>query len=65
MNETVSIISFTSEAAQEVDLERAKSAKAKAQSRLSGQSSLSEVELIKFRRKLERAEMRIRLANLK
>jgi hypothetical protein len=32
---------------------------------LSGESSLSDVELIKFRRKLERAEMRLRLANLK
>jgi F-type H+-transporting ATPase subunit epsilon len=65
MNETVSIISFTSEKSDEVDIERAKTAKAKAEARLSGKDNITDVELIKFRRKLERAEMRIRLANLK
>jgi F-type H+-transporting ATPase subunit epsilon len=65
MKDVVTILSFTSEKADDIDLERAKSAKAKASSRLSGESSLSDVELIKFRRKLERAELRLRLANLK
>jgi F-type H+-transporting ATPase subunit epsilon len=65
LKDTVTILSFTSERADEIDLERAKSAKAKAMDRLSGKSSLSDVELIKFRRKLERAELRLRLANLK
>ncbi len=65
MKDVVTVLSFTSEKAEEIDLERAKAAKAKAASRLSGESSLSDVELIKFRRKLERAEIRLRLANLK
>lgn len=65
MEGAVTILSFTSEKPQDIDLERARNAKAKATSRLSGESSLSDVELIKFRRKLERAELRIRAANLK
>ncbi len=63
--DTVTILSFTSERAEDVDIERAKSAKAKAMDRLSGKESLTDVDLIKFRRKLERAEMRIRAANLR
>jgi F-type H+-transporting ATPase subunit epsilon len=65
LKDTVTILSFTSEKAEDVDLERAKSAKAKAFDRLSGKESMSDVDLIKFRRKLERAELRLRLANLK
>jgi F-type H+-transporting ATPase subunit epsilon len=65
LKDTVTVLSFTSEKSEEIDLERAKSAKAKATDRLSGKESLSDVELIKFRRKLERAELRVRLANLK
>lgn len=63
--DTVTILSFNSESAEKIDLERAKAAKAKAQDRLSGKESLTDVDLIKFRRKLERAEMRLRLANLR
>lgn len=63
--DTVTILSFNSESADKIDLERAKAAKAKAQDRLSGKESLTDVDLIKFRRKLERAEMRLRLANLR
>ena len=65
LKDTVTILSFTSERAEEVDMERAKAAKAKAMDRLSGKDNLTDVDLIKFRRKLERAELRIRLANLK
>jgi F-type H+-transporting ATPase subunit epsilon len=65
LKDVVTILSFTSEKAEDVDLERAKAAKSKATDRLSGKESLSDVDLIKFRRKLERAELRIRLANLK
>ena len=65
LKDTVTILSFTSERAEDIDMERAKSAKSKATDRLSGKVSLSDVDLIKFRRKLERAELRIRLANLK
>lgn len=63
--DTVTILSFTSERAEDVDIERAKAAKAKAMDRLSGKESLTDVDLIKFRRKLERAEMRLRAANLR
>ena len=62
--DTVTILSFTSERAEDIDLERAKSAKAKAMDRLSGKENLTDVDLIKFRRKLERAELRLRLTNL-
>lgn len=65
LKDTVTILSFTSERAADIDIERAKNAKAKANDRLSGKESLSDVDLIKFRRKMERAELRIRLANLK
>lgn len=65
LQDTVTILSFTSERAEDIDLERAKSAKAKAHDRLSGKDNLTDVDLIKFRRKLERAELRLRLANLK
>lgn len=65
LKDTVTILSFTSESADTIDIERAKSARAKAHDRLSGKESLTDVDLIKFRRKLERAELRLRLANLK
>lgn len=59
----VKVLAKTSEAPEKIDIERAKAAEKKAQSRLEG--SLPTVETIKFRRKLERAKNRIRLANLK
>jgi F-type H+-transporting ATPase subunit epsilon len=65
MQDAVTILSFTSERPQDIDVERAKAAKAKAASRLAGESNLSDVELIKFRRKMERADMRLRLGNLR
>lgn len=65
LKDTVTILSFTSEKAEDIDQERARSAKAKALDRLSGKENLTDVDLIKFRRKLERAELRLRIANLK
>jgi F-type H+-transporting ATPase subunit epsilon len=65
LKDTVTVLSFTSERPEDIDIERAKSAKAKAHDRLSGKESLTDVDLIKFRRKMERAELRLRLANLK
>lgn len=65
LKDTVTILSFTSEKAEDINIERAKAAKAKANDRLSGKEAISDVDLIKFRRKLERAELRIRMANLK
>lgn len=65
MKDTVTVLSFTSEKPEDIDIERAKAAKAKAASRLAGEASLSDVDLIKYHRKHERAEMRLRLANLR
>lgn len=65
LKDTVTILAFTSEKAEDIDVERAKAAKAKAMDRLSGKEAISDVDLIKFRRKLERAELRLRAANLK
>lgn len=57
----VTILSFTSESAEKIDLDRAKRAKEKAEQKLKGSDSLSDSDLVKYRRKLERAEMRIKL----
>lgn len=65
LKDTVTILSFTSEKAEDIDMDRAKASKAKAIDRLSGKESLNDLDLIKFRRKLDRAEMRIRAANLR
>lgn len=66
LKDTVTILSFTSEKAEDIDVERAKTTKKKTEDRLAGKAeSLTDVDLIKFRRKLERAEMRLKLANLK
>lgn len=65
LKDTVTILSFTSESADQIDLERAKAAKAKAIDRMSGKDSLSDIDIIKFQRKLYRAELRLKLANLK
>lgn len=61
----VTVLSTTSEKSEDIDIERAKSAHAKAESRLNNNEPLTDVHMIKFRRKLERANTRIRLANLK
>ena len=61
----INVLSTTSEKAEDIDLARAQSAEKKAQSRLKGDVSLTDVDIIKFRRKLERAKMRIHLANQK
>jgi len=66
LKDTVTILSFTSEKSEEIDVERAKATKKKAEERLAGKAeSLTDIDLIKFRRKLERAETRLKLANLK
>lgn len=58
----ITILSTTSEKAEDIDFERARSAMAKAQSKLQGNEPLTDVELIKFQRKLARANTRLRLA---
>jgi F-type H+-transporting ATPase subunit epsilon len=61
----VTILSFTSETPDKIDVERATRAKELAAKKLSGGDSLSDQELIKYRRKLERAEIRLKLAYLR
>ncbi len=63
LGQEVKVLAKTSEAPEKIDIERAQSAQKKAEDRLN--SALPSVEQIKFRRKLERAKNRIRLANLK
>ncbi|MCB9094773.1 MAG: ATP synthase F1 subunit epsilon [Halobacteriovoraceae bacterium] len=64
LGEKISILSMTSETAEDIDVERAKQALKKAEEKLAGAQILSDVDLIKHQRKLERAQMRIRLAYL-
>lgn len=64
LGQEVTILSSTSEKAEEIDVERAKSAKAKAESRLKEVEKLTNTDFIKFQRKLERANIRIKLAEL-
>ena len=61
----ITVLSYTTEKAEDIDIERAKSAKAKAESRLHSKEMLSNPEYIKFQRKLERAVTRIQLAKMK
>ena len=62
----VNILSTATEHKDDIDIERAHSSHAKALSRLESKSdALTDVERIKFERKLQRAKTRIKLANLK
>ncbi len=63
LGDGVTILAKTAESAEVINLERAKSAKSKAESRLV--DGVPSVELIKYQRKVERAKNRIKLANLK
>ncbi|MDA8793789.1 hypothetical protein N9N67_11125 [Bacteriovoracaceae bacterium] len=65
LGDEIIVLSTTSEDSGVIDIERAKAAEHKAASRLDSNEALTDVHLIKFQRKLERAKMRIRLANLK
>ena len=60
----VTILSSTSEKAEAIDVERAKAAKAKAESRLQNMEALTDVDYLKFQAKLTRANVRIKLAEL-
>lgn len=63
LGEEVTVLAKTSETAGDIDVERAKSAKSKAESRLA--EGTASVALIKYQRKLERAKNRLKIANLK
>jgi len=64
-NNRVTLLSTTSEPADKIDLSRAQIALKNAQDKLSNFSNLEEDELIKYQRKQDRAEARIRLAYLR
>ncbi len=64
LGDEVTILSSTSEKAEEIDVERAKSAKAKAESRLKKTETLTDADFLKFQAKLERANVRLKLADL-
>ncbi len=59
------ILSITAEKVEDIDLERAKAAKLKAEQKLAQWESLQEEEVIKYQRKLERAENRLKLGYLR
>ena len=63
LGKEVTILAKTSESPETIDIERAKSAKAKAESRLDG--AIATIAVLKYRRKIARAKNRIKLGNLK
>ncbi len=65
LGDKISILSSTSETADKIDIDRAKRALEKAEKKLKGEESLTEVEMIKFQRKLERAKTRIEIGYLR
>lgn len=66
LGQDINILSTTSEHIDQIDIERAKAALAKANSRLQSSTEiLTDVDRIKFQRKVQRAHTRIKLANLK
>jgi F-type H+-transporting ATPase subunit epsilon len=65
LDQEITILSLTSETAEKIDLDRAKKAKEIAADKLSGKETLTDLELTKYQRKLERAEMRIKIGYLR
>jgi F-type H+-transporting ATPase subunit epsilon len=61
----VLLLSTTSEPEDKIDLDRAKNALKLAQTKLSNADQLSPEELIKYQRKLDRAQARIQLAYIR
>jgi len=62
LDNKVRIMSHTSEEKSDIDEARAQNALAHAQEMLSKESGLSDEDLTKYRRKLERAQLRLQLA---
>lgn len=62
LGDTVTIFAQCSEKSSEIDLERAKNAAKNAQKKLTSGESIGVDELVKYSRKLDRAEIRIKLA---
>ena len=63
LGDTVTLLAKTSETSDVIDQERAKSALAKAESRM--KDGVQSAAVIKYQRKIERAKARIKAANLK
>jgi F-type H+-transporting ATPase subunit epsilon len=61
----VTILSHVCEALDKIDLDRAKKALELAQLKLAKTDELSDIEIIKYQRKLERAKMRMEMAYLR
>ncbi len=61
----VLLLSTTSEPEDKIDLDRAKNALKRAQAKLANPDQLSSEELIKYQRKLDRAQARIQLAYIR
>ena len=64
-SDKVLILSTTSESEDKIDLDRAKNALKLSQSKLSHTDQLSQEEIIKYQRKQDRAQARIKLAYLR
>ena len=66
LKDKISVLAITAESPDNIDIERAEKAKKLAQETLNNQTRImSDVDLIKYRRKVERAETRMRVGNLK
>lgn len=66
LKEKISVLALTAEAPEKIDLKRAQKAKERAQAILNNQKKImTDVDIIKQRRKIERAEARMQIANLK
>ena len=64
LDNKVTVLANVSEKAKDIDLNRAEKAKEKAKGQLSGDNNLDYNQLIKYQRKLDRAEIRIKMALL-
>lgn len=64
-NNKVLLLSTTSEPEEKIDLDRAKAALKLSQTKLAQSDQLTQEEIIKFQRKLDRAQARIQLAYIR
>lgn len=62
LNDKVTILANTSEEEKEIDVERAKLALKNAEDKLANSSNLADDEIEKYRRKMDRARLRIQMA---
>ena len=65
LKDRITILCDVSEKAEKIDKERAERAKKLALAKLASKEHLNELDIIKYTRKLERAEQRLKLAYLR